>query len=479
VRRERITGREGLRVSRYSNRVDVGDGTSLLFNGASLCIDEVPREHARRLVEDGDLSFLAPEEAESLLKRGHLTRLTPRRELAAFRKQVRAILGAQRRLFRKPRGATLSFILTYDCNLSCRYCYQKTLPRGARGSRMTAEFVDRFLSRHFPRLFPGVAKKNVLFLLFGGEPLLPSNREAIARILAYARKHSIRVSVATNATMLAAMEDLIGPGRIRNVQVTLDGDAEVHDRQRTSRSGRPTFEAIIAAIHRLIARKVVVFVRVHTHPGRPQTVRRLIRRLEKEGILGHPRVDVYFAPINSFHPLRDSRRNLEAFHRVFQEVAAKTRRPPSLNLDFLKKILGMRTRTVLPKVQFCSLGCDNARIVDFRGDIYDCYEEAGHRDRRIGTVSGGRLEYFPLRKTYSRRHLLHLPECLRCPMALLCGGGCARQALLEKGSIFKPYCLQNREFIAQTLKAYYRNGSPNPRSGKSPGDRDRRPGIPS
>jgi uncharacterized protein len=326
---------------------------------------------------------------------------------------------------------------------------------------MSAAFVDRFLSRHLPRLFPGVPRKNLVFLLFGGEPLLPSNRGAITRILAYARKHAIRVSVATNATTVAAMADLVGPGRIGNVQVTLDGDAALHDRQRVPRSGRPTFEAMIAAIHRLIARKAFVFVRIHTRPGRVAPLRRLVRRLEREKILGHPRVDVYFAPLNSFRAGRDSRRNRDAFARLFQEVALKTGRPPSLNLDFLKTILTMRTRAASPRTRFCSLGHENARIVDARGDLYDCYEEAGHRERRIGTVAGGSLKYFPLRRTYARRHLLNLPECLRCSMALFCGGGCARQALVREGSLFKPYCLQNREFIAQTLKAYDRIGAGN------------------
>ena len=453
-----------MRVSSYLNHVDIGDGTSLLYNGATLCIDVVPTPWTKQLAEGNDFSFLAPEEMEHLVKRGHLTRLSCQRERAAFRRQARLILKEHLRLNRKPKRATLSFILTYNCNLSCGYCYQKSLAKKSAGSGMTGEFVDQFLSRYLPQLFRGVPKKNILFLLFGGEPLLPANRDVIGRILAYAKTHSITVSSPTNATTLPAMADLIGPGKIGNVQVTLDGDQTFHDSQRIPSSGKPTFDAMIAAIRQLIERKAYIFLRIHIHPGKLDSTRRLIEYLEKEKILGHPNVDIYFAPINTFHPGKGSAEDFDIFYEIFQQVATKTKRPPSLNLDFLNTILGMQSKKMLPKIRFCSLGAETARIVDSRGDIYDCYEEAGHPDRRIGTVADGKLKFFPLKKTYSKRHVLNIPECLQCSVALFCGGGCARQALIQKGSMFAPYCLQNREFIAQTLKAYYLNKSVGPSS---------------
>jgi len=60
-----------------------------------------------------------------------------------------------------------------------------------------------------------------------------------------------------------------------------------------------------------------------------------------------------------------------------------------------------------------------------------------------------------LKEKYSRRNLLNVPECLKCSAALYCGGGCPCHARIHKGSIFKSYCHQNKEFAAQTLKAFY------------------------
>ena len=219
-----------------------------------LCIDIVPIEYVRLLSDGHDLSFLLHEEKQHLLKRGHLTALTPRRELEEFRKLVCFILEKRTRLDEKERLASLSFILTYNCNLSCSYCYQQSLAEKSGIPSMSGEFVDKFFSDYFQQLFPRVPKR-LFITLFGGEPLLPPNREAITRVLAYARKRpSIRVDVSTNATTLLEMADLIGPGRgsIQSVQITLDGDRPLHDENRIPISGKPTFDATIAAVRKLI-----------------------------------------------------------------------------------------------------------------------------------------------------------------------------------------------------------------------------------
>ncbi len=444
-------------TSLYLNHVDLGDGTSLLFNGATMCIDLVPSAYAQRLTNGNgapDLSFLTPDEKKHLMERGHLTDLTPEGELEEFRKLIRFVLEKDKR---KKKRATLSFILTYNCNLSCSYCYQKSLAGKSHMPTMTEEFVDDLFARYLPQLFPDVPKKNIIFLLFGGEPLLPGNRKTIAKILAYAKRRAIKVSTATNATTLGSMADLIGPGkgRIQNVQVTLDGDRLLHDANRVPRSGEPTFDEMVAAVHRLVALKAHVFIRIHTHPGKLESAERLVEYLDKAKLLTNPDIEVYFAPINTFQTEDASPEDIDTFRRVFQNVAAKTHRPPSLNLDFLGDVLDMQMKDMLPKARFCSLGNDNNRIIDPLGDIYDCYEEAGHKERRIGTVSGGKLEFFPLKTAYAERHILNIPECLRCSMALFCGGGCPTQARLQKGSLLTSYCLQNKEFITQTLKAYY------------------------
>lgn len=445
-----------LRVSSYMNHVDIGDGTSLLYNGSSLCIDRLPTDYARKLRDNTDLSFLSPEEKEHLLRRGHLTRWSERRELEEFKKQVAFILGRIADLDKDRNERNLSFILTYNCNLSCTYCFQRTLSDKSRTTVMGGAFVDTFFAKYLPQLFPS-APKALSITLFGGEPLLPANREAIERILHFAKERdSTKVSVATNATTLSLMADLIAPekGKIENVQVTFDGDQILHDENRIPLSGKPTFAAMIAAVRQLIDLGVHIGVRVHLHHGKLQSAGRFVDFLGKEGLLGHRLVHVYFSPINAFNSEQNTQEDFDIFCRTFQTVAARTSFPPS-SFGYMNSFLEMQKEKVLPKVRFCGLGGESFYIVDPLGDIYACYEEAGHRDRRIGALDNGKVRFCRLRDTYSRRHLLRLPECVRCPAALFCGGGCPNQARIQNGSIFKSSCHQNREFIAQTLKAFF------------------------
>ncbi len=445
-----------VRVSSYLNQVDIGDGSSLLYNGSSLCIDLVPNDYAKRLAGGDDLSFLAPEEKEHLLKRGHLTTLTANNELKEFRKTVRYILEQRNRLDQSSKAATLCMLLTYDCNLSCSYCFQKSLPDTAKTPVMDGEFIDRFFAEYYPQLYPN-APEELLITLFGGEPLLPKNREAITRILAYAEQHpSVRVSVTTNATTIPVMMDLIGAakGKIGSVHVTLDGDRILHDENRIPNSGKPTFDAMIASIKQLIALDAHVSLRMHIHPDRLESAKNLAEYLDAEKLLGHSQVSVYFSPINTFGSEQVSLAEAELFSQTFQQVAKITKCPPS-NLLFIDNFLKMQDKKLLPKVRYCAAGSDHFHIVDPLGDLYSCYEDTGHKDRRIGSFVNGKVKFSALKDKYAGRHLLKLPECIRCSAALYCGGGCPSEARLRKGSMFTAYCHQNKEFIAQTMKAFF------------------------
>ncbi len=444
------------RASSYMYPVEIDSENTLLISGSTLCMDLVPTEYAARFSSGKDLSFLSGQEQQHLLERGHLTQLTPTQELAEFKKSVNLITRKTTRAEYRQKSANISFILTYGCNLACTYCYQSSLPVATRRNAMTAELVDEFFTECFPQLFP-TKPKHCSFTLFGGEPLLPSNREAISRICHHTRKFkNARINVATNATTLPEMIDLIGPdkGQIQSVQVTLDGDQQWHDGTRITASGRPTFASTIRGIRLLIDAGADIGIRVHIHPKRMASTERLVHYLEEEGLLGHPQTYLYFSPINSYTDEQTTPEEIQSFRRVFHYVAERTGRPPS-NLIQLKKFLAMQGKTELPNIRYCGLGTGNFYMIDPMRDIYQCYEDTGHSASRIGSFAKGKVKMRQILKSYRKRHLINVPECLRCPIALLCGGGCPVEARQATGSLFKPYCHQNKEFIAQTLKALY------------------------
>ena len=450
-----------LRPSSYFNAVEIGDGNSLLYNGFSMCMDAVPSDIARRLVayrEDDDFSFLMPDEKEYLVKRGHLTSLTVADERVEMEKLARAIAGRNAELHGQPSGVRIvTFILTYQCNLSCAYCYQSEVREASNLSAMNEAFVDDFFHNHLDKIFPGTPKHRFRFLLFGGEPLLPANRGVIERILRYAGEHEIVVSTSTNAVMLPKMLDLIGPemGKINNVQVTLDGGRMFHDEKRVSPSGAPTFEEIIFSVRRVVQSEAMAIIRIHLHPDRMESARALVEYLDREEILGHDNIEVYFAPLHSFHSQDISASDRGVFSRLFQYVALKQKKLPIQNFDFLQQIMNAKTTKNWSQPRYCSVSAGVHCAVDPHGDLYECLEEAGYEERRIGTISGGEIEYFKLRDVYKGRYLANLPECLQCSIALFCGGGCISRKRTQGDTFVEHFCRQNKVFVGETLKACY------------------------
>ncbi len=141
------------------------------------------------------------------------------------------------------------FELTYRCNLKCSFCYQRRQvdQLGVRASdkarELTADEIKEII-RHTPLWS--------LIVFTGGETLL---RKDALEIIAYAAQKR-RCHIVTNGTYITAevAEALVDIG-VMSVGISLDGDAQLHDKIR----GVPgTFERVLQAIkdiHRFRAEK--------------------------------------------------------------------------------------------------------------------------------------------------------------------------------------------------------------------------------
>ena len=100
----------------------------------------------------------------------------------------------------------------------------------------------------------------------------------------------------------------------------------------------------------------------------------------------------------------------------------------------------------------------NSFIVDPFGGLYSCFEEAGHEEYKVGQIANNTVQFFPLRDVYKTRHLANMEECLKCSVALACGGQCPMNSRAHTGDIFKPNCDGMKETILAAVKhAYLKN----------------------
>jgi uncharacterized protein len=96
---------------------------------------------------------------------------------------------------------------------------------------------------------------SIVVILHGGEPLL-AGRELISRIVGAARKEAgpdVRVDVRIQTNGVGLDESYLRIFRELEVSVgvSLDGDAQGHDRHRRFASGRGSYAAVSAGLHRL------------------------------------------------------------------------------------------------------------------------------------------------------------------------------------------------------------------------------------
>ncbi|WP_202695777.1 radical SAM protein [Petrotoga sp. 8T1HF07.NaAc.6.1] len=118
---------------------------------------------------------------------------------------------------------------TMRCNLDCIYCYETH--EGPTMDEKTTETVANYIST------VAKSKRRIHIGWFGGEPLLKFdtmkyiNEKVIKACEEY--KTNFSSSISTNGYLLSAEKaKLFDELMIRNVQITLDGPKEYHDKYR-------------------------------------------------------------------------------------------------------------------------------------------------------------------------------------------------------------------------------------------------------
>lgn len=448
-------------VSKYLNIIHLTD-TYLLFNGFNGCLDEVSEKLGDLLTENGKIASskdVSKEEIEFLLKRGHITNLTGEQEFDEFKKYVNKL--DEYNLKISSNKGSLMLLLSYDCNLACYYCYERPIKNKKANKIMTEEFIDELFNNYYDKLFNQIPRENIDIVLYGGEPLLKRNRKTVEKILHYACKTHNHVGAISNCTQLEYYSDIIGPlpGMINFIQVSFDGYKDNHDKSRIYQNGKGTFDTILKNIHLMLDKKVKVNIRINVESESLKRINCLYELLENEEILNHPYAYVYVHPLhNHFNQTNDSS------FLSYEETAAgventnfykNIRHPIMRKAESLAYLIKMKEGTALSQTRFCMQNIPNNYLIDPYGDLYACYEEAGREDLKIGSLLEGDVQFTPLKEQYLERNLINLPECLNCPIALLCGGECGVQARENNKTIFKPFCGTRRSQIYEAIKYIY------------------------
>lgn len=133
----------------------------------------------------------------------------------------------------------IMLILTENCNLACRYCYECS-----ENQNMTFQTAKEIIDDEMQN---EIQEKFKIFF-FGGEPFV--NFEVLKQIYVYAEQfYSNRVekyAVTTNGTLVhGPVREWLYEHRNRfEITLSIDGTANMHNRNRLDKSGKGSFEQI-------------------------------------------------------------------------------------------------------------------------------------------------------------------------------------------------------------------------------------------
>jgi len=304
-------------------------------------------------------------------------------------------------LFNKTKYQDRRFILiispTLDCNFRCPYCFEER-----RNSYISDEIIDNLIA-----FVKKIAKEiNTLQVCwFGGEPMLQfekiKNMTKIFKEICENEGCSYTSTMTTNGYLfnderINALNDF----NMKRIQITLDGDREIHNQKRPLEDGSGTFDKILENINKIVDKNIPLFLRINVDKNNVDSIPKLF-----DFIPENKRGKVTINMCNIFQ--NDEYTNLFPLYKIAIDKGFK--------FEFPRK-----------QLQICEGSFINSITIQPDGKITPCQmcSEKGFNFGSIG--KDGKLllknesEFYRFRATSA----LDNEKCKDCSRFPLCLGGC-------------------------------------------------------
>ena len=404
-----------------------------------------------------------------LTKRGFLTKRTYDQELEFFKQYV--TVKARKAARKMP---SYLFMPTYDCNLRCHYCFQDHM-RKDPAFKQHLKLMDRATVDRIFYAMPQIERqhgyepdeeKHRHISFFGGEPLLEANREIVEYIMNKSRETgSASFSATSNATYLHHYSDLLGENGIAEIQITLDGLPEEHDKRRIYPDGSGSFDAIARNITMALEKGVWVTVRLNIDYDNIEDLPDLARVILDKGWPGFKNFHTYLAPIRAANDEMDAQACMTTRKLDMAMKEMKRNHPITELFSIDAEQMRQKAERIFShpenqsrglKTQYCAAH-NNMYLFDAHADIYACWEKTGDKSIRLGTINkyaGLQLDRGE-QQVWRSRTVATNSVCAQCRYAMHCGGGCAILAAEKTGDLHTNFCDDyGKRFRTSVAEAY-------------------------
>jgi uncharacterized protein len=349
---------------------------------------------------------------------------------------------------------------TAACQMGCEYCGQKHSKKNL-SSLDQASVIQHLKSKLQLRRF-----RKLEIGWFGGEPLLAIDvmRKLSPELVQLAIENRCDYSsrIVTNGLLLTPQiaTELHSVHHVRSIEVTLDGLAPHHDRQRPMKKGRATFSKIfenILAVAQVDCAHRALKIRCNVTRQNATDVPDFIRFLADHGL--QKKILIYFAPVHSWgNDAHLGSLSLADFAHLEMEWLALL-----LEYGFEVALLPERKKIVCLAVQ------PNAEVTDAFGELHSCseipYVQGYQGAYSLGTQQSPLKYHGPLAKrlrNFNQEIKSQSYGCASCFLLPVCGGQCPKQWI--EGTAPCPSVKHN---LPERLLLAYANAKRSPIASKS------------
>jgi len=436
-----------MHVSKYNLLFDVGEDEKVIFNPLSGAIDILYKEETSSLEKVRLGGKIGEGLLNQFLSRGYVFEKKEDED-----KELRRIYQRFEDAM-KDRGERFILIQTYDCNLRCEYCYQD------ESMRDPSVMKESVLSKFFETV-EILKNENTIpcISLFGGEPLMRKNKDAVKDVTRHCKERNWEMLASTNGVDLDSYFDVLDPDVFKQIQVTVDGTKEYHDKRRIFLDGSGSFDKIVKGIDKALE-KIPIVLRVNIDRENVENLPKFADFIIEKGWTDK-NLHAYISPVKSVFGMKYSfcLPDYKILENVFEYLDQYPQMEDVFSLegwqgaDSISRLL-KKGELFPPQFKNCEANIDMLAF-DLYGDAYTCLELVGRKEFSIG-------KYYPEMnfnknlKKWRNRSIFTIPECKECNVNILCGGGCAALALDKKGSLYSNHCKPVKKALELSISHYF------------------------
>jgi len=332
----------------------------------------------------------------------------------------------------------LTFIMTYDCNFRCPYCFEGV--GNPNKKVISTEYIDAALK---------LANKLNSIGLFGGEPLLPSTVDALKYLISKTT-HCI-YDITTNGYYLEEFFEILEPLKFAFIMVTLDGNESTHDSRRYLCDSKPTYKRIMSGVQKYLENGIPIRIRMNIDKSNIDECSKLKQELMEKYHMYNKILSFEVSPMMGMKESDQHSIFKQLFYEDKKHNGKERERSNSYWSRYSPIISHLTVGTkIKPNYSFCQAH-NNSFLVDPYGYIYPCLPAVGKQKFSIG-------KYYPqidfAENSIYNRNIEKIEACRSCVYSLLCGGGCPLR-ISDSDDFYMPECFSIKNQIHNYLPMFY------------------------